>query len=177
MIAGLNWAEKIDRDPKSKFYGKLDTAHMGAAGQSCGGGLTTTVAADPRIKTSIVYSGSPDPKAPAANGLPSGKQRLDAWHAPVLLLAGDAARDVAHQRTLDTFAYLSKVPVFMAWQDGLAHIGTYGMPGGGELGRLGWRWFAWKLRGDQQAAKTFEGPDCGLCREGDGWHVSKKNMS
>ena len=85
----------------------------------------------------------------------------------MLILAGDAQRDIAHTRSVETYDYLSKVPVFFAWQDGLTHIGTYGMQGGGELGRLGWQWLAWRLRGDQQAGRTFTGADCGLCREGD----------
>lgn len=29
--------------------------------------------------------------------------------------------------------------------------------------------------GDEDAAKMFEGPECGLCRD-PRWHVSKKNM-
>jgi hypothetical protein len=64
--------------------------------------------------------------------------------------------------------------MFMAWQENLTHIGTYGMPNGGELGRIAWQWFAWQLRGDSKAEKEFKGPDCGLCREtADGWHVTK----
>jgi hypothetical protein len=65
--------------------------------------------------------------------------------------------------------------VFLAWQDNLTHIGTYGMPNGGELGRIAWQWFASELRKDQKAAKAFKGADCTLCKEtADGWHVQKK---
>ena len=70
---------------------------------------------------------------------------------------------------------ITKLPVFMAWQENLTHIGTYGMPNGGELGRIAWQWFAWQLRGDQKAAKAFKGADCEICKEtADGWHVTKK---
>ena len=181
MIAGLDWAEKANADPASRFYRRLDLAKMAAAGQSCGGMLTTTVAGDARIKAVAIFSGAPrmnsaSPGPAAAPGAPTAQQLVDAWHAPVLLLAGDAQNDIAHQSTLDVFAYVSKVPVFVAWQDRLTHIGTYGMANGGELARLGAQWFEWQLRGDRTAAKTFRGADCGLCREGDGWHVSKKRI-
>src|SRR5215475_11113439 len=157
MIAALDWAEKANKDSASKFYNKLDTSEMGVGGQSCGGGLATTVAADPRIKAVALFSG--------AGGNANGNSALEAFHAPLLLIAGDAAHDIAHQRTLDTFAAVTKIPVFLAWQDNLTHIGTYGMPNGGELGRIGWQWFAWQLRGDKKAATTFKGSDCALCKE------------
>ena len=166
LIAALDWAEKANKDSASKFYKKLDTSKMGVGGQSCGGGLAVTVAADPRIKTVAIFSGAPGN---------SSNNALETFHSPVLLIAGDAARDIAHQRTIDTAAAITKLPVFMAWQDGLTHIGTYGLPNGGELGRIAWEWFAWQLRGDARAAKEFKGANCGLCKEtSDGWHVTKK---
>jgi hypothetical protein len=175
LIAALDWAEKVNKDPSSKFYDKLDTSKMGVAGQSCGGGLAATVAADPRIKGAALFSGAPAGSNANAAQQPAGQSPLDAIQSPVLLIAGDASHDIAHQRTLDAAAVITKVPVFLAWQDNLTHIGTYGMPNGGELGRIGWQWFAWQLRGDKKAAKTFKGADCGLCREtSDGWHVTKK---
>ena len=67
------------------------------------------------------------------------------------------------------------MPVFYAWQEGLQHIGTYGAPGGGSLGRIGIDWFKWRLKGDEEAARMFRGRDCTLCREPT-WHVQKKNI-
>lgn len=174
MIAGMDWAQQVNEQPSSKFYHRLDLSKMATAGQSCGGGLATTVSADPRIKTSILFSGAGGPRPNAGAAAETGKPRLDAFHAPVLLLSGDAQLDIANRSTAEAAAYLTKVPMFHAWQEGLTHIGTYGMPNGGELGRLGWQWFAWQLRGDQNAGKTFLGAQCGLCTEGDGWHVDKK---
>jgi hypothetical protein len=164
MIAALDWAEKANKDSSSKFYNKLDTTKMGVGGQSCGGGLASTVAADPRITAVALFSG-------AGGG---GTDALQKFHSPIMLIAGDAAHDIAHQRTLDTAKAITKLPMFLAWQENLTHIGTYGMPNGGELGRFAWQWFAWQLRGDQKAAKAFKGADCSICKESaDGWHVSK----
>lgn len=170
MIAALDWAEKANVDKTSKFFGKLDTTKMAAAGQSCGGNLTSTVASDPRVKAAALFSGSPSQAAGA-----DGKERLGKITAPVLVLAGDAAHDVAHERSLQAASGLASPVVFTAWQDNLTHIGTYGMPNGGQMARLGWQWFAWQLKGDQTAAKTFKGADCTLCKE-TGWHVSKKGI-
>ena len=83
------------------------------------------------------------------------------------------AHDILHQASIDDLAYIKNAPVFMAWQDGLTHIGTYGMKNGGELTRLGWEWFAWQLRHEQKYAAIFQGADCALCKEGDGWHVER----
>jgi len=177
MIAALDWASRANEDPSSKFYHRLDPSEMAAAGQSCGGSLATSVSADPRIKTSILFSGvgrGPRPSTEVASD--ASNPMLDAIHAPILLLSGDAQRDIAYRGISDAATYLTKVPIFHAWQEGLTHIGTYGMPNGGELGRLGWQWFAWQLRGDQAAGKTFKGSDCGLCTEGDGWHVDKTSI-
>jgi hypothetical protein len=165
LIAALDWAEKANKDSASKFYNKLDTSKMGVGGQSCGGGLATTVAADPRIKAVAIFSGA---------GGAASSNAVQAFHSPVLLIAGDAARDIAHQRTIETAGLITKLPMFMAWQENLTHIGTYGLPNGGELGRIAWQWFAWQLRSDQKAAKAFKGADCGICKEtADGWHVTK----
>lgn len=60
---------------------------------------------------------------------------------------------------------MTKAPVFLAWQDELTHIGIYGIANGGQLARLGWQWFAWQLKGDAAAARTFRGRDCTLCTE------------
>ncbi|HUO02504.1 MAG TPA: hypothetical protein VMU31_06980 [Rhizomicrobium sp.] len=171
LIAGIDWAVKENDRPGSKFYHRLDTSAIGVAGQSCGGMLATAVSADPRIKASVMFSGVPFLDRPLAAATEvDGKTQLSRIHAPTLILAGDAERDALHKASVEDLAYI-KAPVFMAWQDGLTHIGTYGMANGGELTRLGWEWFAWQLRHEQKYAAVFKGADCALCKEGDGWHV------
>ena len=100
---------------------------------------------------------------------------MDAIHSPVLYLTGDEKLDIAFSGGRDSFDYLTKVPVIRVWQEGLAHIGTYGAPGGGSIGRIASDWYRWQLRGDKEAARMFSGADCILCREPT-WHVQKKNM-
>ena len=187
MIEGIDWAVKENEREGSRFYHKLDTSKIGVAGQSCGGGLAITVSADPRTSASIFFSGAGGggggrrgggaTTTNAAAGTPApapANPQLDALHAPVLILTGDAS-DIAYQGGINAAAYITKVPVFHAWQEKLTHIGTYGMPDGGQLGRLAWQWFAWQLRGDREAALVFSGANCVLCVE-PGWHVDKKKI-
>ncbi|HEX4104784.1 MAG TPA: dienelactone hydrolase family protein [Rhizomicrobium sp.] len=173
LIAGIDWAVKENERQGSKFYHRLDTQAIGVAGQSCGGMLATQVSADPRIKATVLFSGVPFLDRPVIASKVDPKAQLAAIHAPVLILAGDAGHDILHQASIDDLAYIKNAPVFMAWQDGLTHIGTYGMKNGGELTRLGWEWFAWQLRHEQKYAAVFRGADCALCKEGDGWHVER----
>lgn len=181
----IDWAIAENSRPGSRFFGTLDTAKIGVGGQSCGGGLATQVAADPRVgAVGIFNAGSrlmtPLAPAPRANTDPAearkrAQAQLDAIHSPVLFLTGDESLDIAFPGGRDSFDYLTKVPVFRAWEDGLAHIGTYGAANGGAIGRIASAWYSWLLRGDKQAARMFTGADCLLCREPT-WHVQKKNM-
>lgn len=176
LIAAIDWAVAENERPGSKFYHRLDVQAIGVAGQSCGGSLAAQVSADPRIKATILFSGAPrlGPTAPAPGRLPAPdpKAVLDAVHAPTLILAGDAEHDIAHAPSLEAAAYLKRVPVFAAWQSGLTHIGTYGAAHGGQLARLGWQWFDWRLKGDGTAAAVFRGQNCVLCGESS-WHITK----
>jgi len=178
----IDWAIAENSRPGSRFFGKLDTTKIGVGGQSCGGGLATQVAADPRVTAvGIFNSGSrlttpqPSAKANPAEARGRGQTQLDAIHSPILYLTGDEKLDIAFSGGRDSFDYLTKVPVIRVWQEGLAHIGTYGAPGGGSIGRIASSWYKWQLRGDKEAARMFSGADCILCREPT-WHVQKKNI-
>ncbi|MCX6551130.1 MAG: alpha/beta hydrolase fold domain-containing protein [Acidobacteria bacterium] len=180
----IDWAIAENGRAGSKFYGKIDTARVGVGGQSCGGGLATQVAADPRVTTAGMFnSGSrltTPMAAPGSNASPAeararAQAQLDAIHSSVLYLTGDERLDIAFPGGRDSFDYLTKVPVFRAWEDGLAHIGTYGAVGGGAIGRIAANWYRWQLKDDKDAARMFSGADCILCREPT-WHVQKKNL-
>jgi hypothetical protein len=178
----IDWAIAENGRQGSKFYGRIDVTKIGVGGQSCGGGLATTAAADPRVTAVGIFNSgtrlTPGPGATAtsaAEARAQGQARLDAIHSPTLILTGDERQDIAFGGGRETFGYLSKVPVFYAWEEGLQHIGTYGQPNGGSLGRIGAAWYAWRLRGDQEAGRMFSGADCLLCREPT-WRVQKKNM-
>ena len=178
MKQAIDWAVQQNTLASSKFRGRLDTSKIAVAGQSCGGGLAAQLASDPRVTTVGMFN-SGTRLSPAGGGNApdpaASKKLLDAIHTPILYVTGDAERDIAFAGAQDSFSYLTRVPVFWAWQEGLQHIGTYGAPGGGSLGRVATAWFAWQLKGDKQAGHMFEGADCTLCKEST-WHVSRKKI-
>jgi hypothetical protein len=181
LIKAIDWAIAENGRQDSKFHGKLDVSKIAVAGQSCGGGLAAQAAADPRVTAVGMFNSavSLTPNA-GANTDPvqfrdQAQARVDAIHSPTIILTGDEDLDILYTAGRQTFNYLSKVPVFYAWQEKLQHIGTYSFPGGGSIGRIATDWFMWQLKGDQQAARMFQGADCTLCREPT-WYVQKKNM-
>ena len=50
-MEAIDWAVRENSRKGSKFYGKLDTTKIAAAGQSCGGGQAFDIAGDPRLTT------------------------------------------------------------------------------------------------------------------------------
>jgi hypothetical protein len=178
MRQAIDWGVQQDTQASSKFRGRLDTSKIAVAGQSCGGGLSTQLASDPRVTTVGMFNSGTRLSATGGGNAsdPAASQKLlDAIHTPILYVTGDAERDIAFAGAQDSFNYLSRVPVFWAWQEKLQHIGTYGAPAGGSLGRIAVAWFAWQLKGDKQMARMFEGADCTLCKEPT-WHVSRKKI-
>lgn len=181
LIQAIDWAVAENAREGSPYFGRLDVEHIGVAGQSCGGGLATVAAADPRVDTlGIFNSGTRLTPRPQDSGDPAdirrqGAARLDPIHSPTIILTGDQILDSAFHGGRETFGYLSDVPVFYAWQDDLGHIATYGAPNGGSAGRIASAWFRWQLKGDQQAGRMFTGADCTLCVEPT-WHVQRKGI-
>ena len=179
MVQGIDWAFATSTKTGHPLAGHIDTTHVAVGGQSCGGNLTVTAAADPRVTAVAIFSGAVrlGSAGPNASGqmpdLAAAKKRIDAIHTPLMIITGDDKLDSAYYGGVDMFEYISKVPVFYAWEDGLTHIGSYGAPNGGSLGRIASAWFSWKLRGDQAAGKMFTGDGCTLCKEPT-WHVKTK---
>lgn len=180
MRAAIDWAVDQNANADSPFFGKIDVEAVGAGGQSCGGGLTTQLAGDERLKAIGIFNAGTSlesrfSRTRTEEQIEAGRQQLDQVHTPTLILTGDEYLDIAYWGGMDTYEYLTDVPVFHAWQEGLGHIGTYGAPDGGSIGRIASDWYSWQLRGDEQAALMFQGEECILCQE-PGWHIQKKNM-
>jgi hypothetical protein len=178
MRQAIDWAVAQNATSDSVLRGRIDTTKIAVAGQSCGGGLSMQLASDSRVTTvGIFNSGTRLTAAPGGQTVDAAaaRARLDAVHSPILFLTGDADLDIAFVGARESFDYLAKVPVFWAWQDTLQHIGTYGAPGGGAMGRIAVAWFSWQLKNDLRAARMFKGADCLLCTDRT-WHVSKKRI-
>jgi hypothetical protein len=178
----ITWAVAENGRAGSRFAGRLEVDRMAAAGQSCGGGLARDAAADPHIKT-VIFLGSASTRLTPAPGTANAeeftrnaKARTDAMHGPLLYITGDELHDGGYPVAFEVTKYITKTPVFHAWQEGLHHIGSYRAVNGGHLGRITSDWLRWQLRDDARAGAMFAGPSCTLCKE-PGWHVEKKGMN
>jgi dienelactone hydrolase len=172
LTHAIDWALQQNADSGSRFHNRLDTRHVVAMGQSCGGGLAVQQAVeDTRVTALGVWnSGAGLGARSSAAAIP-----LDNLKGPVLVITGSEKLDIAFASGKSTFERINQASVFYGWRDDLQHIGTYGAANGGELGQIAWKWLEWTTRGDQTAAKMFKGAACGLCKD-PAWHVMKKKI-
>ena len=177
LIKAIDWAIAENSRNGSPYFGHLDPAKVAVMGQSCGGLQATAVAADPRIKTVVIWNSGAFPEdGTGRGGALSGasKASLDKFHAPVAYFLGGPT-DIAYANGKDDFSRLKTVPAFLGSVRS-GHGGTYNQPGGGWFGEVGVAWLKWRLNGDKASAKYFETADCLLCRNPI-WEVAKKNMN
>ena len=165
----LEWAIAQNADPSSPYYGKLDVNNIAAAGMSCGGLQALHMMSDERIKTILVmnsgFFNGGDDKA----SLNTMKQRSVIW-----ILGGTT--DIAWENGMDDFKQMSgTMPAFLCSLDGIGHGGTYMQPYGGDYAKVATAWLKWWLKGDQEAAKMFTGPEPGVSKMQD-WIFLRKNI-
>ena len=178
LLAGLDWATKVNGDPKSPFHGRIDTSKVGVMGTSCGGLQAIAVATDARIKTAIAFNSGVllelPPTAAPGSDLVIGKDALPKLKGPIAYINGGPT-DIAYLNAQDDFRLIEQVPVFFA-ENGVGHGGTYLLDEyGGSYARVATAWFSWQLKGDTQAATWFKGADCVLCTR-PGWTVKTKHF-
>ena len=165
----LEWAIAQNADPNSPYYGKLDIDNIAAAGMSCGGLQALHMSGDERIKTILVmnsgfFNGGEDKAS-----LAKMKQRSVIW-----ILGGTT--DIAWENGYDDFKQMSgTMPAFLCSLDGIGHGGTYMQPYGGDYAKVATAWLNWWLKGDQEAAKMFTGPQPGVSQM-ENWIYLRKNI-
>ena len=175
MFDAIKWATAENEHPGSKYFKRLNIAKIAVMGQSCGGVQAIEVAADPRITTAVIWnSGLFAEPTNMGGGKTLSKRDLEAIHVPMAYISGDD-QDIAFNNANADFDYLTKVPVFRAWERGVGHGGTYRQPDGGEYSGVAVAWLKWQLTGDQKASRLFLGADCGLCSNPK-WVVRSKNL-
>lgn len=175
LVSTIDWALAQNSDKASRYYGKLDTNKIAAAGMSCGGLQALEVAPDARTSTAMIFNSGilPDPGA-GRGGMPKlSKEHLARLRTPTLYMLG-GEKDIAYKNGMDDVRRINHVPIFAANLD-VGHGGTYRNPHGGEFARVATAWLQWHLRGDKEAAKMFAGDPCGLAKQ-EGWKVEKKNI-
>jgi hypothetical protein len=169
LIAAMNWMDKEAKDPASRFYQKVDTAHVAAMGMSCGGLMSYGASADPRIATVGIWnSGMFDPK---------DQKIIDGIHSSVIIITGGDS-DIAHDNGKKDYEVMPpRVPTFYGVYPSVGHGGTYSQDNGGPFGQVAVAWLKWQLRGDTSAKGRgyFVGDKCTLCTDSS-WQVQSRSL-
>lgn len=171
MDMALAWAYAMNELSSSELRGHLDMTRMAVAGHSCGGLQSIKYAADPRIKTAMIFDSGVYNVPGGMSRVKVGKFDLHAIHGPIAYITGGPT-DQAHPNAMDDAARIKHVPVFLGWLP-VGHGGTFSQPNGGDWARIAVRWLDWQLKGQAEAGQWFRGERCGYCTEGN-WKVEFK---
>ena len=175
QLESVDWAIAQNADKESPYYGRIDVEHIAAAGMSCGGLQTLDNSTDPRFTTLMICNSGLfiNPGVAIPNMPMPDKEKLQEIKVPVIYILG-GPEDIAYENGMDDFHRLVNVPAFAANYP-VGHGGTYRQEHGGEFVVPALAWLQWQLKGDQEAAKLFVGPDCGLANR-EGWTVEKNGL-
>jgi dienelactone hydrolase len=176
LRAAIDWADKENARAGSPLNGKIATDKVAVMGQSCGGFLSITLGADPRVDTIGVFnSGVRTAEAAAVPAPFPATDALLKLHGPVLLINGHE-RDFMMAASAGTYDLLNHVPAFYGARHNAGHTATAFHPGGGEFANVASNWVMWQFKGDKQAAAMFVGDNCGLCKNPN-WDVRAKRLA
>jgi hypothetical protein len=163
LRAGIDWASTENARDGSPLRGKIDTDQVAVMGQSCGGFLSLSLGADPRVDTIGMFnSGVQAPNANAPAGRFPTTDAIKDLHGPVLLING-AERDFLTPASRATYEAITHVPAFYGARENAGHTATVFHPGGGEYANVASNWLRWTFKKNADAAKMFVGDDCSLC--------------
>jgi hypothetical protein len=174
LKTAIDWALAENARTGSRYYGRIDPEQIAISGFSCGGVQALTIAGDPRVKTVVIMnSGLFVDRDTRMGAMVETKSRLKDLHTPTLYVLGGPT-DIAYANGMDDFAKIEHVPVAVANID-KGHGGTYWEPNGGAAAKVVVDWLEWQLRGNTAAARTFVGPNCGLCSD-PSWDYQSKGL-
>lgn len=164
MSDAIDWAIGENGRAGSPLHGHVATNEIAVSGWSCGGLQALTVAADPRVRTSIVMNSGFFPAgANPIPGIVSDKALLAKLHGSTLYVLGGPT-DIAHGNGTDDFGRITHIPAALV-DVPVGHGGTYMQPHGGVAAEVVTSWLDWQMKGDKQAGQRFTGPDCDYCRD------------
>ena len=168
LIAAIDWLSKKASDPASRFYQKVDVAHVAAMGMSCGGLMSYGASADPRIATVGIWN----------SGLLQPDEKIFAGlHSPVIIVTG-GEKDIAYANGKRDFETMpAGIPVFYGVYPSVGHGGTYNEDNGGAFGAAAVAWLKWQLMNDTSAKGKgyFVGAACGICGDPK-WQTNSRGL-
>jgi dienelactone hydrolase len=175
LRGAVDWAEKENVRAGSPLNGKIALDKVAVMGQSCGGFLSISLGADPRVDTIGVFNSGVLPPNPAAPPSPfPTSEGLKALHGPVLVINGHEP-DFMMANSKATFDAINNLPTFYGARHNAGHTATVFHPGGGEYANVASNWVMWQLKGDKKASKMFVGKNCSLCKNPN-WDVAAKGL-
>lgn len=175
MIAAFDWAEAENARTDSPLAGRVATDRMSAMGQSCGGFMSVSAGADPRVRTIGMFNSAVSPPNPNAPG--GGRATTDDLanlQGPVLLINGGDV-DFMYEGAQANFEIINHVPVFYGARENAGHTATVFHPGGGEFANVASNWLRYVFKGDAEAGEMFIGPECSLCTDAN-WETMSKGF-
>jgi len=175
MIAAFDWAEREHARADSPLAGKVAVDRMAAMGQSCGGFMSVSAGADPRVGTIGMFNSAVQPRNPdAPGGGFASTDDLARLHGPVLLINGGEV-DFMYEPAQANFELIDHVPVFYGARDNAGHTATVFHPGGGEFANVASSWLRYVFKDDEEAGSMFVGPECSLCTNPN-WETMSKGL-
>jgi hypothetical protein len=175
LRGAIDWAAKENERTGSPLKGKIALDKVAVMGQSCGGFLSITLGADPRVKTIGVFNSGVQKPAPGAPASPQPTpDSLPKLHGPVLLINGGEP-DFMLAQSAATFDLIDHVPAFYGSRHNAGHTATVFHPGGGEFANVASNWLEWTLKGDKKAGAMFVGKNCDLCANSN-WDTRSKGI-
>jgi hypothetical protein len=171
LRAAIDWAEKENTRAGSPLNGKIAVDKVAVMGQSCGGFLSISLGADPRVDTIGVFNSG----VQAGGG--RGGLTVDALaklHGPVLFINGHE-RDFMMAASLANYEAIDRLPAFYGARHNAGHTATVDHPGGGEFANVASNWVRWTFKGDKKAGAMFVGKSCSLCTNST-WDVKSKRL-
>lgn len=161
MLAGGKFLIAENARSGSIFHQRIDTANIGAAGHSQGGGGTIAAGADPMVKVTIPVQPGPQGSVPALRG-------------PSLFIAGQLDYIVPSLYVRGRYSWAKDHPAVFAELKGSDHF----FPGETRthLVGVGTAWFRYWLAGDQHAKAVFFGPrQSAELLHDDAWSAADRN--
>lgn len=157
QIKGIDFMLAANADATSKYYKRIDTDKIGAAGHSQGSAATVTAASDARIKAVILFNGGNNTSKPFL-AISGQKDLFDLGSAQYKNAATASQQPAA-------YLYFHQIPASV---DG----STTGALAPGHLTlmmepervtEVSVAWFDMMLKGDAAAKAMFVGDKCTLC--------------